>query len=148
MQDDPVPQAPVQPRRLMRALVIGGDRTTRAHWRLVLEGEAFDMLEADSGVAALHQASTDGADLIVIAGGVGAISEAELLVLVRRGLFGAWPPPVIVHAPQIEALVFRSGDAFAGCVIATSMRRQDCISAIDAAFAGIDRHFFEGGPHA
>lgn len=86
----------------LRALVVDSDASARRAMIDKLSPQGFDCVEAHDGVEALHQASEDGIDLVVTALELPRLSGSQLIDLVRRGVFGAIPPPVIVCATQLN----------------------------------------------
>lgn len=101
----------------MRALVIGASNQ-RSAWLGLLAAGRFDVAEAASAVDALQWAGPVGVDLIVLAGETGVIGAAEFASLVRRGVFGASPPPLIVQLQSDDILRGGGIHTFAGCVLA------------------------------
>ena len=101
----------------MRALLVTQDPTLASSWKRVLDGQSFDTVVVADGVAASRLSSQFGLDLIVIAGDLGVVSAPELLSLVRRGLFGSSPPPVILLQRDASDAALASEHAPFGCVL-------------------------------
>jgi hypothetical protein len=122
---------------LMRALVIAQETDTLARWRLALVQERIDPVEVSSALDGIRSATSLGFDLIVIAADNGAITPAEFIGLVRRGLFGSEPPPIIVQIPTLDSMLKSIDGAFAGCVVVAPDKHADLAHVIHEAFATI-----------
>lgn len=132
---------------LMRALIIASNPHIQSMWRRVLKQEGFETVEAKDSIAALHLSSPHGIDLIVLAGEPGAISAAEFLDLVGRGLYGPVAPPVIVQRPIATDVWLKAHGALAAVVNTEVADDQDCFAAIERAFAVASNFYVGKGEH-
>lgn len=132
---------------LMRGLLIAQDLDIQEGWRQALEAEWIDPVQTGDGLEAIRLATPDGFDLIVIAGSLGAVDRHVFSDLLRAGLFGAVPPPIIVHVNKFGDILSDSEDVFAGCVVVEACAPAGFTHAIDQAFASLDRPNLGRGDH-
>jgi DNA-binding response OmpR family regulator len=122
---------------LLRALIVDGDIATRIEIAAMLSPQEFECVEAKDGVEALQWASDDGIDLVIADLDTPKISGLELIGLIRRGVFGAHPPPVIICATHLvyEAFVIRPEPDFAIHVIHKPVVMADLMEAVELVFS-------------
>ena len=82
--------------KMLRALVVGPDRSGRREVVRRLDECQFECVEAEDCIAALRFAGDDSIDLIVTEVETSRLSDLPLLQIVQNGGFGKSPPPVIV----------------------------------------------------
>jgi hypothetical protein len=120
---------------LMRALIVTDEMDVIASWRLALTSKRIELVEASSTLEAIWLGTPVGFDLIILTPGQGEFSPGEFIALVKRGLFGVPPPPVIVELRDFGGILEAGDGAFSGCVIVESRERDNRASAIDTAFS-------------
>ena len=147
MFDEDSFEDPVQRPLLMRAMLIAPDAVLASIWRRVLRQASFDTVVAHDGIAAVRMSSQHGMDLFVVAGDLGELGLGELSLL-RRGLFGPIPPPIIIlrSEPHQEALA--EVKSFSGCVVVGAASEHNFPGAIELAFALRQSADQKGDDHA
>lgn len=101
----------------MRILLVDADAAARATTAGQLRGMGLDVLEADSGEAALEACARERIDLVVTELALPDLSGYALTRVLRKRAFPSWQPVVVLTAMAGEAAVLETFDAGADAFI-------------------------------
>jgi CheY-like chemotaxis protein len=120
---------------MLRALVVGPDRSGRREVVRRLGECQFDCVEAKDCMAALRFAGDDAIDLIVTEIETRRLSDLPLLQIVQSGGFGKSPPPVIVCSALLhDAPWSPNRGGFEVTLLGRPFTPRAFADALDAAF--------------
>lgn len=121
--------------KVLRALIVDPDHTSRREMAGLLDECCFDSLEATDGVHALQFASEYAIDLIVTEIQIPKLDVLQLLHIIRCGAFGWIPPPVIVCSASLQDRSWLTSPALRGLtLLARPFTARSFAVALDAAF--------------
>lgn len=126
---------------LLRALVVDGKADVRRGLISLLGQCGFESIEACDGIEAIQFASETGIDLIVTDLLMPRMDGFELMGLVRRGVFGEAPPPVIAcsSTQDLEATRYQPEYRHFAASFARPLDLARVVAALSKAFPDSDR---------